>query len=168
MQVIILAHLFFFRKKGKNIFQKLKSAKRRTDGVPDPKGESAAPSELSLALSLTKKASAEEEEAESRDMAEAEEELNNSPLEVQSEASVGVLGVAVLSSAATFCCGGQEAASKLRHSDEKDKSTVKKNTAGTSVIYGPSERFFLCLFSLPLLHVYFQGLGGRQQAVQGV
>ncbi|KAM8737017.1 oxidation resistance protein 1 isoform 2-T2 [Acanthopagrus schlegelii] len=118
------------RKKGKNIFQKLRSAKRQTDGVPDPKGESAAPSALSLDLSLTKEASAEEEEAESRDMAEAEEELNSSPLEVLSEASVGVLGVAVLSSAATFCCGGQEAASNLRHSDEKDKSTVKSNTAG--------------------------------------
>ena len=146
----------------------MRSAKRRTDGVPDPKGESAAPSELSLDLSLTKESSAEEEEAESRDMAEAEEELNSSPLEVLSEASVGVLGVAVLSSAATFCCGGQEAASNLRHSDEKDKSTVKSNTAGTSVIHGPSERFLPCLFSLPSLHVYFQGLGGRRRAVQGV
>ncbi|XP_027130604.1 oxidation resistance protein 1 isoform X2 [Larimichthys crocea] len=124
------------RKKGKKIFQKLKSTKRRAGGFPNQKGESAtalqsvAPSELTnLALSLTKEVSGEEEEAESRDMAEAECELDSSPIEVLSEASVGSLSVAVLSSAATFCCGGQEAASKLLHSDETVKPSVKSETA---------------------------------------
>ncbi|XP_051252276.1 oxidation resistance protein 1 isoform X2 [Dicentrarchus labrax] len=124
------------RKKGKKIFQKLKSAQRRAGGFPNRKGESApavelvAPSELSSqALSLTKEVSGEEEEAESRDMAEAEGELDSSPLEVLSEASVGVLGVAVLSSAATFCCGGQEAASKLLHSEETQKTSVRSESA---------------------------------------
>lgn len=82
-------------------------------------------SELSsLGLGLTKEGSGEEGEAESRDMAEAERELDGSPLGALSEASVGVLGAAVLSSAATFCCGGQEVASKLQ-ADDTAKSSVK-------------------------------------------
>lgn len=108
-----------------------------------------APSELSrLALSLTKEVSGEEEEAESRDMAEAEGELDSSQLEVLSEAPVGVLGAAVLTSAATFCCGGQEAASKLQLSDETEKSSMKSQTAGAN--HHPSERWFgfFCSFSL--------------------
>ncbi|XP_042356265.1 oxidation resistance protein 1 isoform X2 [Plectropomus leopardus] len=128
------------RRKGKKIFQKLKTTKSRAGGLPNPKAESlpalvsVAPSDLSsLALSLTREVSAEEEEAESRDMAEAEVELDSSPLEVLSEASVGSLGVAVLSSAATFCCGGQETASKMKtellHTDETGKSSVKSQTA---------------------------------------
>ncbi|XP_008283591.1 nuclear receptor coactivator 7 isoform X2 [Stegastes partitus] len=127
------------RRKGKKIFQKLKAAKGRAGGLPNHKGESvpalvsAAPSDLSsLALSLTKEAP-EDEEPESRDMAEVEKELDGSPLEVLSEASVGGLGVAVLSSAATFCCGGQEAASKvnidLLHAGDTEKSSVKSQTA---------------------------------------
>lgn len=87
--------------------------------------DSVAHSELSsLGLVLTKEGSGEEEEAESRDMAEAERELDGSQLGALSEASVGVLGAAVLTSAATFCCGGQEAASKL-HVDDTEKSSVK-------------------------------------------
>lgn len=104
----------------------------------------------SLALSLTKEVSGEEEEeAESRDMAEAEGELNTHPLEVLSEASAGVL-----SSAATFCCGGQETASKVKtelpHADETDKSSVKSQTAGTNVNSDPSVRdgSFFCLHFL--------------------
>lgn len=98
---------------------------------------SVAPSDLSsLALGLTREVSVEEE-AESRDMAEAEGELDSSPLEVLSEASVGGLGVAVLSSAATFCCGGQEAASKVKKEllqmDEAGKSSVKSLTAGMNL-----------------------------------
>lgn len=106
---------------------------------------SVAPSDLSsLALSLTKEVSGEEEEeAESRDMAEAEGELDSSPLEVLSEASAGVLGVAVLSSAATFCCGGQEAARRVKTGiDGTEKSSVKSQTAGTNVEQDLSERWF--------------------------
>lgn len=111
--------------------------KRRGGGFPNQKGESlqalesVAHSGLSSQdVSLTKEVSGEEEEAESRDMSEAERELDRSPLGVLSEASVGVLGVAVLSSAASFCCGGQEAASKP-HTDETEKPSVKRETAGT-------------------------------------
>lgn len=153
---------FLIRKKGKKIFQKLK---RRAGGFPNQKGESVpalesvAHSELSnLAVGLTKEVSGEEEETECRDMAEAERELDGSRLGVLSEASVGVL-----SSAATFCCGGPDAASKL-HPDETEKSSVKSETAGTHVDRDPSERsfisfifvflnavqpFFVCLPSVP-------------------
>ncbi|XP_070834949.1 nuclear receptor coactivator 7 isoform X2 [Chaetodon trifascialis] len=158
------------RKKGKKIFQKLKSAKRRAGGFPNQKGESApalesvAPSELSkLALSLTKEVSGEEEEAESRDMAEAEEELNNSRLEVLSEASVGVLGAAVLSSAATFCCGGQEVASQLQRSDDTEKSCMKSQTAvpRRSSAGGPGSLMFVRLRVQPSAGKR-KGVGGLQ------
>ncbi|CAK6956886.1 nuclear receptor coactivator 7 [Scomber scombrus] len=123
------------RRKGKTFFQKLKTAKSpksRAGGLPDHKGESvpalmsAATSDLSsLALGLTKEVS-ENEEAESRDMAEAERELDSSPLEVLPDAPVGALGV-------TFCCGGQEAPSNVKmellHTDEAEKSSVKSQTA---------------------------------------
>lgn len=100
-----------------------------------PSLASAVSSDLSsLGLSLTKDVS-EEEETESRDMAEAELELDSSPLEVLSEVSVGGLGAVVLNSAATFCCGGQEAESKMKielvHSDETKMSDVKSQAAGT-------------------------------------
>ncbi|XP_069543787.1 nuclear receptor coactivator 7 isoform X2 [Brachyistius frenatus] len=128
------------RRKGKNLFQKLKTTKTRAGSLPNHKGESvpalvsAAPSDLSsVALSLTKEVS-ENEEVESRDMAAVERELDGSPLEVLSEESVGGLGVAVLSSAATFCCGGQEAPGKVKtdllHGDGTEtKSSVKSQTA---------------------------------------
>lgn len=64
-------------------------------------------------------------------MAEAEKELD-----AQSEVSVGVLGVAVLSSAATFCCGGQEVVNKPHPVEAK-----KSETLGMTVNY--------------LLHYYF-------------
>ncbi|XP_068582421.1 oxidation resistance protein 1 isoform X2 [Cebidichthys violaceus] len=133
------------RRKGKNIFQSLKTAKSRAGGFPNPKGESlparvsVAASDLSrLALSLTKEVSGvegeeQEEEAESRDMAEAEVELDSSPLEVLSEASGGDLGGAVLSGAATFCCGAQEAVSRVKteppHADETGTSSEESRPA---------------------------------------
>lgn len=118
-----------------------KTAKSRVVKLLNLKGESipspvsAVSSDLSnLGLSLTKDIS-EEEETESRDMAEAELELDNSPLEVLSEACAGGLGVVVLSSAATFCCGGQEAESKVKmellHTDETETSNVKSQMTGT-------------------------------------
>ncbi|XP_056282508.1 oxidation resistance protein 1 isoform X3 [Pseudoliparis swirei] len=127
-------------RKGKNIVQNLKTAKSRGGGFPNPKEESLpaavslAASDLSrLALSRTKEVSREEEDAESRDMAKAEVELESSPLEVLSEPPGGDLGVAVLSSAATVCCGGQEAESKvtteLLHTDETGMSSEKSPTA---------------------------------------
>ncbi|XP_044022753.1 nuclear receptor coactivator 7 isoform X2 [Siniperca chuatsi] len=155
------------RRKGKKIFQKLKTAKRRAGGFPNQKGESipalvsAAPFDLSsLALSLTKEVSGEEE-AESRDMAEAEGTLDSSPLEVLSEASVGVLGVAVLSSAATFCCGGQEAASKVKteplHTSVKSQAAVPlKSSAGS-----PGRLMFVRLRAQPSAGKK-KGVGGLQ------
>ncbi|XP_041668381.1 nuclear receptor coactivator 7 isoform X2 [Cheilinus undulatus] len=142
-----ISHVYFSksqqRRKGKKIFQKLKSARRRAGGPSNQKGDSTqalvsvAPSDLSgLALSLTKEVSVEEEEeeeAESRDMAEAEGELDKSPPEGLLEEPTGVLGVAVLSSAATFCCGGQEAERRgkmeQRSRDDREKSSVKSQTA---------------------------------------
>ncbi|KAA8582121.1 hypothetical protein FQN60_008861 [Etheostoma spectabile] len=125
------------RRKGKTFFQKFKTAKSQAGSFPIQKEESV-PTALpqldlsSLALSLTTEVPGEEE-AESRDMAEAEGELDSSPLDMLSEASVDSLGVAVLSSAATFCCGGQEVPGKekteLLHTDEKGKSSVKSQTA---------------------------------------
>lgn len=94
----------------------------------------------------------EEEEAESRDMAEAEMEMEmegsprgapSEPSEL-SEPSVGALGVAVLSSAATLCCGVHDVANKKPHADEAEKSSVKGETAGTKV--KPSERCFSIFF----------------------
>ncbi|XP_068608102.1 oxidation resistance protein 1 [Brachionichthys hirsutus] len=111
------------RKKGKRIFQKLRRAKRGTSSVPNRKGESVpelesmAPSELSrLAFGLSEEGSWKEDEAERRDVAATETELDDSPLEV----SVGVM-----SSAATFCCGGQDAASTVLQAGENEKSSVK-------------------------------------------
>ncbi|XP_040916637.1 nuclear receptor coactivator 7 isoform X2 [Toxotes jaculatrix] len=136
------------RRKGKKIFQKLKTTKSHSGGFPNHKGESVpglvstASSDLSnLALSLTKEVSGDEE-AESRDLAEAERELDRSPLEVLSEASVGGLGVAVLSSAATFCCGGQEAAGKVKTEllHMKSQTAVPHRSAG-----GPGSLMFVRL-----------------------
>ncbi|XP_029349788.1 nuclear receptor coactivator 7 isoform X2 [Echeneis naucrates] len=127
------------RRKGKKILQKLKAARSQAGVLQDSKAGavpalvSAASSDLSsLALSLPKGVSGDEE-AGSRDMAEAERELDGSPLELLSEESEGGLGVAVLSSAATFCCGGQQATSKIKtelelHTAETEKSNTK--TAG--------------------------------------
>lgn len=94
----------------------------------------------SLALSLTTDVS-EEEELESRDMAEAELELDGSSLKVLSEASVGALGVAVLSSAATFCCGGDEAERKAR---TEPLHTAKSQAAGTA----HGDLSFHCFYSI--------------------
>ncbi|TNN55324.1 Oxidation resistance protein 1 [Liparis tanakae] len=127
-------------RKGKNIFQNLKTAKSRGGGFPNPKEESLpaavslAASDLSrLALSRTKEVPREEEDAERGDMAKAEVELESSPLEVLSEPSAGDLGAAVLSSAATFCCGGQEAVSRVKTellpTDETGMSSEKTPTA---------------------------------------
>ncbi|KAG7224178.1 hypothetical protein INR49_019913 [Caranx melampygus] len=121
------------RGKGKKFFQKLKTSKNRNhSGESVPALVSAASSELSsLSLSLNKEACGEEE-AESKDMAEAERELDSSPLEVLSEESVGGLGVAVLSSAATFCCGGQDVASKVKTELLNTVDTEKSNSSQTA------------------------------------
>lgn len=132
---------FLLRKKGRKIFQKLK---RRAGGLSNHKGESVpalesvAHSELSsLAQGPTKEVS---EEAEGRDVLETERESAGSPTGVLSEASV--LGVGVLSSAATFCCGGQEVTNKPG-GDETDKSSVKSETAGANVKHGLLETSFI-------------------------
>ncbi|KAM3594861.1 uncharacterized protein V6R79_015135 [Siganus canaliculatus] len=154
------------RKKGRKFLQKLK---RRVGGFPNQKTESApdlastAPSELSsLALSLTKEASGDEEEAESRDMAEAEKDLDSSPLKVLSDASAGLLGVSVLSSAATFCCGGQEVASKLQCAMETDKSSVKSETAV------PQRSTASSAGSLMFVRLRVQSSAGKKKAAGGL
>lgn len=110
---------FHLRKKGRKIFQKLK---KRAGGLPNHKGDSA-PAPESVALSelssLTEKVA---EEAGSRDSVETTKESTGSPPEPS------VMGVGVLSSAATFCCGGQEVMNKPGGGDAE-----KSCTAGTSV-----------------------------------
>ncbi|KAM4724024.1 nuclear receptor coactivator 7 isoform 2-T2 [Anableps anableps] len=99
------------RGKAKNILQKLKTTKSQGGSLQGKKQEasppalvSAAPSVLpSPTLSLTNQVS----ETESRDMADVGGGLDGGSLEVLPDDPVG--GLAVLSSAATFCCGGPDA-----------------------------------------------------------
>uniref|UniRef100_A0A1A7WRN9 TLDc domain-containing protein n=2 Tax=Iconisemion striatum TaxID=60296 RepID=A0A1A7WRN9_9TELE len=126
------------RRKGKNILQKLKNVKslrNQKKGEARPVLVSAAPSD---SPGLSKEVSEEEEEEESRDMMEAEREMDGSPLKVLSEETVGSL--AVLSSAATFCCGGQETASQVKteppdseESSVKSQSTVPRRSSAGSL-----------------------------------
>ncbi|XP_061599849.1 nuclear receptor coactivator 7 isoform X2 [Cololabis saira] len=131
-----ISHMHFTtfqqRKKEKSIFQKLKNAKSRLGSLPNhkvaestPGPVSAAPSNLpSVAFSFSKEV-CEDEEAESRDMAEVEQELENSPHE---ELSSG--GLDVLSSAATFCCGGQESMGQGK-TELQDTKTLRMSSAGS-------------------------------------
>ncbi|XP_047466888.1 nuclear receptor coactivator 7 isoform X2 [Mugil cephalus] len=161
------------RRKGKKLFQKLKTATGRAGSLPNHKGESApalvpvSPADLSsLALSLTKAASEDEEAAESRDMAEVERELDGGPLEVLSDASVGGLGAAVLSSAATFCCVGQEAASQvnteLLHTDGAERSSAKSQTAA------PQRLSAGTLGGLMFVRLRAQPSAGKKKGVGGL
>ncbi|XP_047193550.1 nuclear receptor coactivator 7 isoform X2 [Scophthalmus maximus] len=155
------------RRKGRTFFQKLKTTKSRADSFPNHKGESlpalvsAASSDLScLDLSPTKEVSGDEE-AGTRDMAELEPV--GSSLELLSEASVGDLGVAVLSStAASFCCGGQEEAGKVKteplQADDAKKSETAvphRSSAGSSG-------------SLMFVRLRVQTSAGKRQGVGGL
>lgn len=95
-----------------------------------PSRVSAVASDLSV-VSLTKDAPEEEAEAA---------ELENSPLEVRSEACVGGLGAVVLNSAATFCCGGQEAEKKATTTEPTEPSDVDGHATGTADGGGASSR----------------------------
>ncbi|XP_041703056.1 nuclear receptor coactivator 7 isoform X2 [Coregonus clupeaformis] len=108
---------------------------------PHHKGEtvpalvSAATLELRSALALSLVQGVSEEE-KSSDMAEWQLEGKGSPLEELVMQSSGAVGVAVLSSTATFCCGGQEAAGTGmelvdREGMEKQQS-VRNQTPGPS------------------------------------
>ncbi|KAK6306996.1 hypothetical protein J4Q44_G00221440 [Coregonus suidteri] len=108
---------------------------------PHHKGEtvpalvSAATLELRSALALSLVQGVSEEE-KSSDMAEWQLEGKGSPLEELVMQSSGAVGVAVLSSTATFCCGGQEAAGTRmelvdREGMEKQQS-VRNQTPGPS------------------------------------
>lgn len=128
---------FRLRKKGRKIFQKLKKC---VGSLPNPKGDSAParePAALSELSSLTAGLTEEAvEEAESRDTVETEKGSTGSPLEPS------VLGVGVLSSAATFCCGGQEGTNKPGGCDA-ETSCTKSDTAGTAVKQSRSGTAFI-------------------------
>ncbi|XP_029937804.1 oxidation resistance protein 1 isoform X2 [Myripristis murdjan] len=137
-----ITHVHFssnqYRRKGKKIIQRCKTAISLEGSSSNQRGEaSPASSDLqsSLALSPNNQVS-EDEGTEGRDMAEAERELDSSPLEELAEQSAGGLGVAVLSSAATFCCVGQDAGSKvkteLRHADETQTAVPRKLSSGSA------------------------------------
>lgn len=172
-----ISHVYFSksqqRRKGKKIFHKLKSARRPAGGPSNQKGElaqalvSVAPSDLSgLALSLTKEVSVEEEEEEeeeSRDMAEAEGKLDKSPPEGPLEESTGVMGVGVLSSAATFCCGGQEVDSKAKmEQNETESSSTKSQTAGPRRLSSGSPG------SVMFVRLRVQPTAGKKKAAGGL
>ncbi|KAM4625983.1 nuclear receptor coactivator 7 isoform 2-T2 [Polymixia lowei] len=115
------------RCKGKKSVHKSKSASSLQDIYSNHKGEvvpalgSGVSSALrsSLALSLSREVP-EDEGAESRDMAETEKQLDG---ELAGQ-TAGALGAAVLSSAATFCCGGQDVGSKVK----ADTNETEKNS----------------------------------------
>ncbi|XP_058470705.1 nuclear receptor coactivator 7 isoform X1 [Solea solea] len=157
------------RRKGKTFLQKLKATKSRAGGLPNPKGESlpalvsAASSELSsLALGPTREAAGGDAEAESRDMAEAERMLDSSLLELLSDSSVGGVGVAVLSSAASFCCVGQEVTSAVKPGDDKGPLHVKSQTTEpqTSAAAGSAGK-------LMFVRLRVQSSAGKRQVGQG-
>lgn len=107
--------------------------RRSSSSPPHHKGEtvpalvSAATSELrsDLALSLVQGFS---EEERSSDMAEWQLEGKGSPLEELVVQSSRTVEGAVLSSAATFCCGGQEAAGtgNLVRMEQVDREGMEK------------------------------------------
>lgn len=158
-----ISHVHFntstHRWKGKKTTSKSKSVSRPQDEAsghsspPHHKRETApalvlaATSNLrsNLALSFSREGSEEEGvDRESRDMAEVEKQLEGSPLEGSpleelAVQSAGALGVAILSSASTFCCGGPETVGnkvkmELVHPDgkEKHKELSLKNQTGSS------------------------------------
>lgn len=115
---------------------------------------SAAPSVLpSPSLGLTK-----EEETESRDMAAVEAGLDSGSLEVQPEDPLGSL--TVLSSAATFCCGGPEA-----ELPDAEKSAESETTDGkicptfTSAAFDRSAS----LLEVCLLSSSSEAIGGKSR-----
>ncbi|RVE57296.1 hypothetical protein OJAV_G00214950 [Oryzias javanicus] len=119
------------RKKQKNVFQRLKNVKNRLGSVPKQTAGESLPASASARPQFAEKLTEEpfeEEEVESRDMAEVERELDGVPPGELSEKSVG--GLAVLSSAASFCCGGQEEAGKAN--TESQTAVPRRSSVGTS------------------------------------
>ncbi|XP_024132093.1 nuclear receptor coactivator 7 isoform X2 [Oryzias melastigma] len=119
------------RKKDKNVFQRLKKVKNRLGSVPKQTVGESPPASASSRSHFAEKLAEEPlevEEGESRDMAEVERELDGATPGELSEKSVG--GLAVLSSAASFCCGGQEEAGK--GSTESQTAVPRRSSAGTS------------------------------------
>ncbi|XP_007574198.1 nuclear receptor coactivator 7 isoform X3 [Poecilia formosa] len=119
------------RGKAKNIFQKLKSTKSHGGKKPEdspPALVSAAPSLLpSPTLSLTNQVP-QQDEADSRDTDDVDGGLDGGSLRVLTEEPVG--GLAVLSSAATFCCGGPEDTEK---SSEKSQTEAPRRPSAGSL-----------------------------------
>ncbi|XP_008398121.1 nuclear receptor coactivator 7 isoform X2 [Poecilia reticulata] len=119
------------RGKPKNIFQKLKSTKSHGGKKPEdspPALVSAAPSLLpSPTLSLTNQVP-QQDEADGRDTDDVDGGLDGSSLRVLNEEPVG--GLAVLSSAATFCCGGPEDTEK---SSEKSQAEAPRRPSAGSL-----------------------------------
>ncbi|XP_043998399.1 nuclear receptor coactivator 7 isoform X2 [Gambusia affinis] len=119
------------RGKAKNIFQKLKSTKSHGGKKPEdspPALVSAAPSVLpSPTLSLTNQVS-QPDEADSGDTDDVDGRLDGGSLRVLTEEPGG--GLAVLSSAATFCCGGPEGTEK---SSEKSQTEAPRRPSAGSL-----------------------------------
>ncbi|XP_019909770.2 nuclear receptor coactivator 7 isoform X2 [Esox lucius] len=124
-----------FFKTGKTLRQ---NARQSSSSPPNHKGEtvpalvSAATSDLRSTLGLSLDQGVSEEK--SCDMAEAERQLEGKDVK-----SPGALGVAVLSSAATFCCGGQEAPwTENRMKEHMDGVQTEKEQSVRNQTPGPS------------------------------
>ncbi|XP_062379646.1 nuclear receptor coactivator 7 isoform X2 [Sardina pilchardus] len=106
--------------------------------APQPKGEaipalvSSLTTDFRLALGIGREGE-EEGTSETLDMAEAERQLEGSPLEELALQTTGPLGAAVLSgAAATFCCGGKETASKeVSLTDKPGEQCLKHQREGS-------------------------------------
>ncbi|XP_055361771.1 nuclear receptor coactivator 7 isoform X3 [Betta splendens] len=164
-----ISHVHFSasqQRKGKKMLQKM--FKKRAGKLPNLK-ESSVPPQVSAVssdlsnVSLNKGAS-EQEEAESGDLAEAE--LDNSPLEVLSEACVAGLGAAVLNSAATFCFGGQEAENKVKmellQTDRTEASDVNSHTTAAQKLTAGASG------SLMFVRLRVQPSAGEKRSVGGL
>ncbi|XP_056151797.1 nuclear receptor coactivator 7 isoform X2 [Lampris incognitus] len=173
-----ITHIHFvssqYRWTGRKSVQKSKTVKNLHGGFSDHKDE-ADPSlatsfssalQSSLALGLNRDVS-EDEWLDSNDMAEAERQMRDSPLDELVEQSTGALGVAVLSSAATFCCGGQDVGGKVKTeplpTDEAEKESYVKYQL--AVPHRPSSA---SPGGLMFVRLRFQRPAGKKKGVGGL
>nr|XP_023690459.1 nuclear receptor coactivator 7-like [Paramormyrops kingsleyae]XP_023690460.1 nuclear receptor coactivator 7-like [Paramormyrops kingsleyae]XP_023690461.1 nuclear receptor coactivator 7-like [Paramormyrops kingsleyae] len=85
-----------------------------------------------------------DKEQESHDMAEAKKQLGGTADELAVQCS-GMLGTAVLSSAATFCCGGLDAGDIGDTEQGSTKQCTRKGTSGSKACGGHGDLMFVRL-----------------------
>ncbi|XP_035286611.1 nuclear receptor coactivator 7 isoform X1 [Anguilla anguilla] len=107
-----------------------------------------------------------EPDAEGRDMAEVERELERGRGGVDELAahSAGMLGVAVLSSAATFCCGGLDAGERVRTELVQPDGREQRRSTGRGST-GPSRQSSGGSGSLMFIRLRFHQPSGQKRGV---